>query len=346
MHFSNTLIESLEGVMPEEALSSEQIEAQLAPVYERLKLPAGRLELMTGIRERRFWPADTRPSEASAKAGAAALKAAGVQASEVDLLIHAGVCRDRLEPSTAAYVHGLLGCSQGTQILDISNACLGFLNALVMVAGLIDAGQIRRALIVSGENGRPLLEHTLRELQKPELTRKSIKPYFANLTIGSGAVAAVVSHASVAQKKLLRPLHAVVGSDSSANELCQGDAADMAGLQMQTDSEALMAAGVRLARGVWGNFKQESGWDEATPDRIVCHQVGIQHLRLLYEELGLDLAKDYSTYQRYGNTGSVALPVTLAEALKEGIVRPGDKVAALGIGSGLSCMMLALERCA
>ena len=76
--------------------------------------------------------------------------------------MHAAVCRDRLEPATAAYVHQALGLPGHTQILDVSNACLGFLNALVMAAGMIESGQIERALIVAGENGRPLLERTLR----------------------------------------------------------------------------------------------------------------------------------------------------------------------------------------
>jgi 3-oxoacyl-[acyl-carrier-protein] synthase-3 len=75
----------------------------------------------------------------------------------------------------------------------------------------------------------------------------------------------------------------------------------------------------------------------------VCHQVGSVHRRKLYETLGLDLAKDFSTFETLGNTGSVALPATLAAAIDAGAVAEGDRVGLLGIGSGLNCLMLALE---
>src|SRR5690606_37947184 len=126
-------------------------------------------------------------SEASAEAGEVALARSGFARDSIELLVHCGVCRDRLEPATAAYVHDRLGLSRACQIFDVSNACLGFLNGLTLVGGMIESGQIRRALVVSGENGKPLLERTLKTLLAGDFTRKTIKPYFANLTIGAGA---------------------------------------------------------------------------------------------------------------------------------------------------------------
>jgi 3-oxoacyl-[acyl-carrier-protein] synthase-3 len=67
------------------------------------------------------------------------------------------------------------------------------------------------------------------------------------------------------------------------------------------------------------------------------------HRRKLYETLGLDLARDFSTFETLGNTGSVALPATLALAAEAGALRTGQRVGLLGIGSGLNCLMLALE---
>jgi hypothetical protein len=71
--FSHVCIEALAVALPEEIWTSAEIETRLRPLYDRLKLPLGRLELMTGIRERRVWPAGTRPSDASAAAGRAVL---------------------------------------------------------------------------------------------------------------------------------------------------------------------------------------------------------------------------------------------------------------------------------
>lgn len=342
MRFENVVLESIGYGLAPERWTSGDLEERLKPLYDRLKLPAGRLELMTGIRERRFWPAGTLASTASAEAGAAVLKKSAIERGQIDMIIHAGVCRDRLEPATAAYVHQQLGLEPHTQFLDISNACLGFLNAMTLAGGLIEAGQVRSALIVSGENGGPLVDRTIRKLLEKEWTRREIKPFFANLTIGSGAVAAVLCHRSLAPDGA-----SILGGAGEAatqhNRLCEGDSSGQDGLEMLTDSEELLVAGVDLARRTWNRFKEEMRWDEATPDSIICHQVGSIHRMKLFETLGLDLDRDFSTFPEFGNMGSVSLPFTLARAVEEGKVNKGDKVALLGIGSGISSMMLGVE---
>jgi acyl-CoA:acyl-CoA alkyltransferase len=342
MKFASVVLESLAVALPEEILTSAEIERRLQPLYERLRLPEGRLELMTGIRERRLWPAGTRPSDASAAAGRAVLARSRLSASQVELFVHAAVSRDMLEPATASFAHRKIGLPGTAQVLDVSNACLGFLNALTLAAGLIEAGQIRCAMIVSGENSRPLVDQTLRTLLERPLSRQEIKPYFANLTIGSAAVAAVVCHESLAPQG-----HRLVGALARAatqhSDLCQGDTHGTESLIMQTDSEALLVGGLALAQETWRDFTALTGWSGSRIDRVVTHQVGSTHRRKLYEALELDVSKDFSTFERLGNTGSVALPATLAEAANAGAVKSGDKVALLGIGSGLNCLMLAVE---
>jgi 3-oxoacyl-[acyl-carrier-protein] synthase-3 len=295
---------------------------------------------MTGIRERRMWPVGTRPSDASAAAGKAVLAKSKLRPDQINLFIHSAVSRDMLEPATASFAHRKIGLPGSTQIFDVSNACLGFLNSLTVAAGLIMSGQIRCALVVAGENGRPLVDETLRTLVERPLTRNEIKPYFANLTIGSGAVAALVCHRSLVQGHAHRLLGGVARAATEHSELCQGDTYGAESLAMQTDSEQLLLAGVALAKATWGEFAAEHGADFS---RYVCHQVGTAHRRKLYETLGLDLAKDFSTFETLGNTGSVALPATLAAAVEAKAVREGDRVGLLGIGSGLNCLMLALE---
>ncbi|MBE36682.1 MAG: 3-oxoacyl-ACP synthase III [Opitutaceae bacterium] len=343
MRFQHTCIESLASALPEEILSSTEIEKRLSPLYERLRLPEGRLELMTGIKERRIWPESTQPSEASAAAGKAALAKSSINADQVELLIHSAVCRDMLEPATAAFAHHKIGLPATAQIFDVSNACLGFLNSLTIAASMIESGQIKCALIVSGENSRPLVEETINTLNTANLDRNGIKPYFANLTIGSGAVGAVVCHEDLVKGAKHRLVGGVARAATAHSELCQGDTHGADALAMQTDSEALLIAGVGLARETWSDFTTETGWNEPEINRFICHQVGSIHRRKLYAALGLDLAKDFSTFETLGNTGSVALPVTLANAIDQNEIGEGTKVGLLGIGSGLNCLMLALE---
>ena len=343
MRFENVCIESLAVALPEETWTSAAIEERLRPLYERLKLPFGRLELMTGIRERRMWPAGTRASAASAAAGRAVLARSQLRAEQVELFIHSAVCRDMLEPATASFAHRQIGLPDGAQVFDVSNACLGFLNALTVAGAMIDSGQIGCAMIAAGENGRPLVEHTLETLLSRPLDRNGIKPYFANLTIGSGAVAALVCHRSLVRGRPHRLIGGVARAATRHSELCQGDSEGSGGLAMQTDSEQLLLAGAELAHETWREFQRTSGWDEKTVDRFVGHQVGSTHRRKVFETLGLDLARDFSTFETLGNMGSVSLPATLAAAADVGAVREGDRVALFGIGSGLNCLMLGLE---
>src|ERR1019366_3544517 len=135
MRFNNVCLESIAVALPGEVWTSAQIEEQLRPLYERLRLPFGRLELMTGIRERRMWPDGTMPSEASAAAGRAVLGVSSVPREEIGLFIHAAVSRDMLEPASAAFAHHKIGLPASAQIFDLSNACLGFLNAIVVAPG-------------------------------------------------------------------------------------------------------------------------------------------------------------------------------------------------------------------
>ena len=343
MKFENVCIESLAVALPEEILTSAAIETRLRPLYERLKLPEGRLELMTGIKERRVWPEGTRPSDASAAAGKAVLAESALGAEQVELFIHAAVSRDMLEPATASFAHRKIGLPATAQIFDVSNACLGFLNSLTLAAAMIESGQIRCALVVAGENSRPLVEQTLKTLLASPLTRNEIKPYFANLTIGSAAVAAVVCHRSLVKGHPHRLLGGIARAATQHSELCQGDTYGAESLAMQTDSEQLLIAGVTLAEQTWHEFTGKGGWPAESFQRFICHQVGSTHRRKLYETLRLDLGKDFSTFEKLGNTGSVALPATLAAAIRADAIRAGDRVALLGIGSGLNCLMLALE---
>ncbi len=348
MKFENVCIESVEHFLPDEIVTSDEIEQRLAPVYEKLKLPFGRLEMMTGIRERKFWEPGTRPSWASAMAGAEAIKSAGINKDDVGCLIHSSVCRDFLEPATAAVVHEKLGLRDDVMLFDLSNACLGFMNAMVIVGNMIDSGLIKAGLIVGGENGRPLVETTIENiLQDVNLTRKSMKKMFSSLTIGCGAAAVLLTHASIS-KTGHRLLGGTVKTATEHNGLCQGGANEDISSDgwkplMSTDAESLLKAGCQLATKAWKETKETLGICEKSVKHFFCHQVGSAHRKLLFETLGIDMEKEFSTFSFLGNTGAVALPATFSIGIKERKVQKGDLIALMGVGSGLNCLMLGIE---
>jgi 3-oxoacyl-[acyl-carrier-protein] synthase III len=343
MHYSHVCLNSFGHELPPVEVTSAQLEARLDPVYERLKLPVGRLELMSGIKARRFWNPGTRPSEAAAMAGRKALDASGVSGEDIDCLIFTSVSRDMMEPATAAFVHRSLGVGRNCQVFDISNACLGFLNGMIVLANMIELGQVRRGLIVAGETAEDLVESTLRHFLSAEtLTRKSIKPLFASLTIGSGAVGLVME-----DRRINDTGHYLVGSACQANtahnDLCQGGQNAEQGTLMSTDSEVLLEKGVETAARCWADFLRNLGWKKEFIARFFCHQVGRVHGQLLFNTLDLDPARNFETLSTLGNVGSVSAPITMAMGIEQGVLRSGEKAALLGIGSGINSLMLGIQ---
>jgi len=346
MRYSQVCIESFGYTVPEEIWSTSDVEAKLAPLYQRLKLPEGRLELMTGIRERRFWQPGTRPSQLSVNSCRLALEAADLDPASVGCLIHGSVCRDFLEPATACTVHDHVGLPRDCFIFDVSNACLGILTGVVQAANMIELGQIKSALVVGSEGGRQLVENTIATLNADEsLTRKSIKNAIASLTIGSASCAILLTHESISKTEN-RLLGASVNANTKYHDLCQSDH-DQAGSTMaplmQTDSETLMRQGVQTGVDNMPGFLKATGWTAEQIDRSVCHQVGVAHQKLMLQSLGIDPSNDFSTFEWLGNTGAAALPITMARACEAGFIESGQNVAMLGIGSGINCMMLGVQ---
>ncbi len=125
MKFESLRLHSSAYQEPAQFMTSDEMEDKMSALYERAKLPKGRLELQTGIKRRGFWPNGTRPSTIASQAAEKILK--NFPREKVDLLLHASVCRDFLEPATAAQVHRNLRLPPHTMISDLSNACLGVL---------------------------------------------------------------------------------------------------------------------------------------------------------------------------------------------------------------------------
>ena len=343
MHYTNVCLSSFGYELPPNEVSSESLEKRLLPVYDRLKLSVGRLELMSGIQNRRFWNKGTRPSEAAALAGRKALEASQVQPEDIECLIFSSVCRDMMEPATASFVHRTLGISPSCQVFDISNACLGFLNGMIVLANMIELGQVRRGLIVAGETAEDLVESTIRHLLSDDsVTRKTIKPLFASLTIGSGAVALVME-----DRRLRDTGHYLLGSACRArtdhNDLCQGGLNAEQGTLMSTDSEVLLEKGVETAEQCWEEFLRELQWDKEEISRFFCHQVGKAHAQLLFNTLALDASRNFETLSQLGNVGSVSAPITMAMGIEQQALHPGEKAAILGIGSGINSLMLGIK---
>jgi len=347
MKYNNVFIESLGYTLPDQVLTTADLEKRLAPVYQRLNLPTGRLELMTGIKERRFWQPGTLPGDKSIESGQQAIAAADFEATKIGMLIHGSVCRDHLEPATACRVHHALGLPSECTVYDVSNACLGQLNGIILAANAIELGQIDAALVVGTEDSRPLVENTIESLNNDShWTRKTIKMAVASLTIGSASSAILLTNEANSSTGN-RLCTAIAHANTQHHTLCQSGkdeaVADNMKPFMSTDSETLMARGIETGVSTFDRFLDESNWTRSDIDKTICHQVGSGHRKLMLESLGLQPEKDFTTFQWLGNTGSAALPVTWATAAKENKIESADNLALLGIGSGINCIILGVE---
>jgi len=212
-----------------------------------------------------------------------------------------------------------------------------------MLANMIELGQVKNGLIVSGETAEELLESTLLALLKDtSLSRKSIKPAFASLTIGSGSVALYMRRVKDSEDRP-RLVHGAWQANTEHSDLCHGGQSGSNTILMATNSEELLHRGVETAQMTWNKFAAKTGWKAENIDRFFCHQVGSAHAKLLFEKLGLAPGKNFETLSTLGNVGSVSAPITMAMAMEQDVFLPGQKGALLGIGSGINCLMLGVE---
>lgn len=338
MLFQHVSIDTVAHVDGPVRLTSAEMVRRLQPALHRLGIPGNALlEEVAGIRARRLWEPGTRVSDAATMAARKALAASAVPADRIGVLVNTSVCRDYLEPSTAAVVHGALGLPDGCANFDVGNACLAFLTGMELAGRMIEAGDVEYALVVDGEASNEITERTVERLNSPDATAEQFRREFASLTLGSAAAAMVLGHST-----LLPNGHRFRGAVSLAatahSHLCRGWMD-----RMVTDGGALLDEGLKLAARTYRMAGEAFGWDARAGggaiDEFAVHQVSRVHTDGLVDLLGIDPAKVLALYPEYGNIGPASVPVAMSKLDQLGRLRPGARVALLGIGSGLNCSM-------
>ncbi len=333
MKFDNVSILSVERVEAPHEITSSWLMEQLAPTASRLGVDPGLLEGLTGIRARRFWDEGVQPSDVATEAALKAIESAGIDKMQLGVLTNTSVCRDYIEPSTACLVHGNLELPPDCINFDIGNACLAFLNGMDVAAMMIDRGDIDYGIVVDGEGSRHVIESTIARLLDPECSEKQFRGQFATLTLGSGAAAMVLGRADK-HPEGHRYLGGVSLAATEHSRLCLGQPHEMV-----TRTKPLLIGGLQLALQTWGRAIEAMGWSPEAIDIIAMHQISQVHTMQWSQMSGLPLDKFHTIFQRFGNMGPVGIPFVLSEAVELGKVDRGDRVALMGIGSGINCTM-------
>ena len=333
MLFQHVAIAGLAHIDAPRRLSSEEINARLKPTLDRLGIKTDVLGDIAGIHARYLWDEGVQASEVATLAGVKALADAGIDPDKVGLLVNTSVSRDYLEPSTASIVSGNLGLPDTCQNFDVANACLAFINGMDIASRMIERGEIDYALIVDGETADLAYEKTLERLTRDDATEEQFRNELATLTLGSGAAAMVLARAELAPGAP-RYKGGVTRAATEWNKLCRGNLDGMV-----TDTRMLLIEGLKLAQKTFVAAKQALGWVVDEMDQFVIHQVSKVHTAAFTKAIGIDPRKVMTIFGEHGNIGPASVPIVLSKLREMGRLKKGDRVALLGIGSGLNCSM-------
>ncbi len=332
MKFENVSIASVRHLDAPHRITSAELDEQLMPALERLDIPPGMFESVTGITARRFWDVGVQPSEVASEAAERAIEEAGINRDRIGIVINTSVCRDYIEPSVACLVHGNLQLGEHCVNFDVGNACLGFLNGMDIVGNMIERREIEYGIVVNGEGSRFIIETTIERMRQESCDEKMFREQFAALTLGSGAVAMVLTHAGLAPDAP-RYLGGVKLAATQHNRLCIGQVDEM-----QTHTKKLLLAGLEVSAKAWSVGQKYLGWSSDDVDEFAMHQISKVHSAQLAETLCIDTEKCHLIFPEFGNIGPAGVPTVLSQALDAGRIAKGDKVLLGGIGSGINCV--------
>ncbi|MCU1493733.1 MAG: 3-oxoacyl-(acyl-carrier-protein) synthase [Acidimicrobiaceae bacterium] len=261
----------------------------------------------TGIRERRM---GGTTSELAIEAGRAALKSAGVDGSEVDLLVLATTTPDQTIPATSAVVHDALGCKGGA--FDLNAACAGFVYALVTADSLLRAGH-RRALVIGSE--------TLSKVTDQDDRSTAV-------LFGDGAAAIVLESGMPDELIVAYDL----GVDGAATPLLYANH----GGYIHMEGREVFRRAVRCELDSITNVLTKAGIGPQDVALFVPHQANVRIIEAVNERVGLTMEQTAIVLDRTGNTSAASIPLALAEAADAGRVAEGDLVLLSGFGAGMT----------
>jgi 3-oxoacyl-[acyl-carrier-protein] synthase-3 len=278
----------------------------------------------TGIRERRRAADGETTGDLAFYAATHALEAAGVKASEIDLIILGTTTPDIIFPSTACLLQHRLGAN-GCAAFDVNAACSGFLYALGIADQFIRSGQAKKALVVGAETLSRMLDWTDRS---------------TCVLFGDGA-GAVVLEASNEPGIITTKLHA----DGGYKHLLYNPVGVSAGFRddepnhgirvMMAGSEVFKVAVKTLDRIV-GETLEAAGMKESDIDWLIPHQANLRIIEATAKRLQLSMDRVIVTVDRHGNTSSGSVPLALDEAVRSGKVKRGQTLLLEAFGGGFT----------
>ncbi|MFA4912748.1 MAG: ketoacyl-ACP synthase III [Alcaligenaceae bacterium] len=304
--------------LPERVVSNDQLAAELA---ERGIATSDQwIVERTGIRQRHLAERDVTTSMLAIEAARRALDDAGVQGSDIDLIIVATSTPDFLFPSTACLVQAQIG-AKGAAAFDVQAVCSGFVYAMTTADSFVRAGRAKCALVIGAEVFSRILDWNDRG---------------TCVLFGDGA-GAVVLKASDKPGVLAVDLHAdgsLMPILCAAGNVAYGEVTGDPFLRMEGQAVFKQAVTVldRSARDVCA----QAGVTVEDLDWLIPHQANVRILNFLAKKLGVATDKVVVTVDQHANTSAASVPLALDTARRDGRVKPGQLVLLQGVGGGFT----------
>lgn len=323
----NTGILGVGKYLPENILTNADLERMVDTTDEWIVT-------RTGIKERRIASENEATSDMAAKAAKDALKNAGLEAKDIDLIIVATITPDMFFPSTACLLQNKLGAGH-VPAFDIAVACSGYVYGLTIADKFIKNGSCKHALVVAAEKLSAVTDWEDRS---------------TCVLFGDGAGAAVLGQVDEGGI-----LGAHLGADGSKGDLLQlpaGGSRMPASIKtvenklhtIKMEGNVLFKHAVKIMADAALAVTEPLGLKGDDIDIIIPHQANIRILNALAKRMGVDPEeKVYLNIEKYGNMSAASSAVALTEAVEEGRIKKGDTILMDAFGGGLTWGALVIK---
>ena len=286
----------------------------------------------TGVHRRRHAEADVSATDLAVPACRAAVADAGLEMSDIDLLIFNTITPDHADPGSAFFLQGKLGMA-GNAVMEIREQCAGLLYGLAIADCFIKAGQARHVLIACAE--------VLSKRIDGSYDGRNIA-----ILLGDGAGAAVVGPSDDPERGILSAsLHAdgsgahalytaAPGTALGQMNTVTHDDIDSGRIHFRMDGKAVFENGVaRMSEAIVQCMKRHS-LTYGDIELLIPHQANLRMLEAIVDQVGAPMEKVFINVEDHGNMASACLPVALDQARKQGRITPGGLLLLVAFGSG------------
>jgi 3-oxoacyl-[acyl-carrier-protein] synthase-3 len=304
--------------LPENRLSNADLAGDL--VLQGVETSDDWIVERTGIRARHFAADDQGCSDLATEAARKALDAAGLSASDIDLIIVGTSTPDMVFPSVATMVQNKLGTA-GCPAFDVQAVCSGFIYALTVADAMIQTGSAKRALVIGAEVFSRILD---------------FKDRTTCVLFGDGA-GAVVLEASERPGILATDLHA---DGKYKDILCVPGHVNRGGILgdpvLKMDGQAVFKLAVGVLEDTARASLSKANLTESDIDWLIPHQANIRIMQSTAKKLKMSADKVVVTVDQHGNTSAASIPLALDTAVRDGRIQRGQILMLEGVGGGFT----------